>query len=123
MKYLILSLFFCSHLFASEECVLTEEYKAARKEVYFKAREILEPYHDCKDSMNEAYHWKAVAACTKQGLGKNIGGGCGHLVNYGAFPMEKVDVSHCEIFKIPIEVVQDYRKELKLQIDVQKCKT
>ncbi|MCG7530757.1 hypothetical protein MHM98_05225 [Psychrobium sp. MM17-31] len=123
MKYLILSLLFSSLTFASEECILTESYKDARKQVYIKSREILKPYLDCKKSMKEAFHWKAVAACTKQGLGKNIGGGCSHLVNYGSFPMKEVDVSHCEVFKLPIETVKAYREELKQQIDVPKCKT
>ena len=102
---------------------MTDEYKAARKEVYTKSRELAAPFTECKDSMNKAYYWKAVAECSKQGLGKNIGGGCGHLVSYGNFPMEEVDVSHCEIFKVPIEVIQKYRNELKQQINVQKCKT
>ncbi len=83
---------------------MTEEYKEARKNIYFEAKKVHDSYNECRDSIQSAYYWKAVAACAKEGLGKNIGGGCGHLVSYGNYPMEQPDKSHCDVFKVSREI-------------------
>ena len=97
MKYcfLLIALVFNDTL-ASDECTITKAYMDTKIEA-FKA--IREPYNNCRDSMIEAYYWKAVAKCVSEGKGKNIGGGCSHLVSSGSYPREKYDMSHCDIFK------------------------
>ena len=125
MKYFLFSivlLIFCSQA-QSSDCSITKEYADARKEVYFKAREVHASYNECRDSAQAAVYWKALAACTEEGLGKEIGGGCAHLVSNGSYPMANADKSHCEIFKVSKEVEKQYRAELMSKINVKKCKT
>ena len=107
----------------SESCELTNEYKEARKNIYFAVKKIHDSYNQCRSAIQSAYYWEAVAACAKEGLGKNIGGGCGHLVSNGDYPMEQADKSHCDIFKVSREVEKKYKQELFNQLTVAKCKT
>ena len=103
---------------ASDECAITKAYKDARIEV-FKA--IREPYNNCRDSMREAYYWKAVAKCVSEGKGKNIGGGCGHLVSSGSYRTEKYDMSHCDIFKWDKSDFNNYFEHLIETREIEKC--
>lgn len=125
MKYIpfsLMLLIICSQTSAGD-CLLTKEYADARKDAYKKSKEVHSSYNECRDSIQTAYYWIAIAACTKEGLGRDIGGGCGHLISYGSYPMETPDKSHCEIFKVPIEIEVQYRKDLMSKINVKKCKT
>ena len=106
----------------SDDCVITKEYAEARKEVFNKAQEVHASYNECRDSAQAAVYWKAIAACTKEGLGKVTGGGCAHLVSNGSYPVDIADKSHCEIFKVSKEIEKQYRIELMSKIDVAKCK-
>lgn len=123
MKYFILLILFSIPIIASGECILTDEYKTARKDVYFKAKAVHSSYKECRGTMQAAYYWKAVAACTQKGLGKEIGGGCAHIVSQGSFPVETIDHSHCEIFKVPKRTEHKYRDKLLLNLNIAKCKT
>jgi len=112
---------------ASDTCEISDEYNQARKEVYRMVNGDNKPYQECKNSMHTAYHWKAVSACVAEGKGKNIGGGCSHLVGHGGYPREKVDVSHCEILKVEKpenakDLFLKYLKEYVEQNDIVKCK-
>lgn len=119
--FLVVLLILSSQVQAGD-CVVTKEYADARKEVYLKAREVHASYNECRESAQAAVYWKALAACTHEGLGKEIGGGCAHLVNNGSYPMAMTDKSHCEIFKVSKEIEKQYRAELMSKINVKKCK-
>jgi uncharacterized protein YxeA len=108
---------------SASDCVNTKKYAEARKEVYLKAREVHASYKECRDSAQASVYWMAIAACTEEGLGKDIGGGCAHLVSNGSYPMASIDKSHCEIFKVSKEIEKQYRTEFMGKINVEKCKT
>lgn len=89
-------LFNTQTIFASEDCRLTKAYKDARYDTYIK---ISKPYKQCKNTMKEAYYWKAVSQC-KTGLKvSKTGMSCGQLVDNGSYPTERIDLAHCEVFK------------------------
>ena len=124
MKYLalvLLSLFICFNSLANEECALTkDESRELRKE----ARDaVIGPYRDCKDSINEAFYWKAVAECVSAGKGENIGGGCGHMVSYGQYPTELYTDKHCDIFKRETTDIKLYFELLVKEKTTEKCST
>ena len=118
----VLLVSFTTH--GNETCSVTEEYGEARLKAFSQAMEKVHySYNTCSDSMHAAYYWKAIAMCRQEGLGQNIGGGCAHLVGNGSYPSEKIDISHCEIFRASPEVEKQYFEELLNKITVQKCKT
>lgn len=83
-------------LYAGGECKLSKAYKDARYDAYSK---IKKPYDQCKNTMKEAYYWKAVAACKNTNDNKTAGISCGQLVDNGTYPSEAIDISHCNAFK------------------------
>jgi hypothetical protein len=121
-RFLTVLLVLCSQVQA-DDCEITKEYVDARKEAYFKAQEVHASYNKCRESAQAAVYWKALAACTEEDLGKDIDGGCAHLVGNGSYPMAIADKNHCEIFKVSKEIEQQYFKELMSKINVEKCKT
>jgi hypothetical protein len=80
--YFLFFIFQPFNLLAEESCELTKDYQSARSEAYRTVRGPESPYSKCKDSMNEAHYWKAVAKCEVEGKGKNVGGGCQHIAGY-----------------------------------------
>ncbi len=121
-RFLTVLLIFCSQVQA-DDCEITKEYADARKEAYFKAQEVHASYNECRESAQAAVYWKALAACTEERLGKEIGGRCAHLVANGSYPMAIADKNHCEIFKVSKEIEKQYFIELMSKINVEKCKT
>ncbi|WP_196140456.1 hypothetical protein [Aliikangiella sp. G2MR2-5] len=117
-------LLFSSILIASENCELTEEYKAARTEAFMWIQGSESPFLKCESSVLEAVYWKAVAACVKEGKGKNIGGGCHHMVGHGQYPREDSDDSHCEIFRIeePKKAMKELLEHYVKVRKIVKCK-
>lgn len=98
---------------------MTEEYK----QIYHEASEAIRgPFLKCKSSAKESVYWKAVSKCISEGKGKNIGGGCGHMVSYGQYPSEEADTEHCDILKWKTGDVQKYRKELLKARKIKRCK-
>lgn len=109
-------------LFASNECAFTQEYYIAR---YETRKTLNEPLNLCRDSAHEAIYWKSMAKCHSEGKGKNVGGGCGHLVSNGGFGFsnENVDVSHCDVFRWKKSDITDHLKHLIKIGKLIKCKT
>ena len=93
---LVVIVFHTQILFASEECTLTKAYKDARYDTYIK---ISKPYNQCKNTMKEAYYWKAVSSCKTSPKANKTDMGCGQQVDNGSYPTRRIDLSHCEIFK------------------------
>ena len=96
MKLVLVFLIVSIPAYSADNCILTDAYKTARAEMNSQANSLSEPFNECRHSMQAAYHWKAVAKCVKDGAGKNIGGGCSHLVVHGPehYRREKIDISH-----------------------------
>ena len=120
LKYIFIFLLFFNHLaFGDDNCSLTDEYVEARKE----AKEVVTiPYKKCKSAMREAYYWKAVAYCVSEEKGRNIGGGCSHLVNNGSYPTEYYDIRHCEILRWKDGDIKRYFEHLIEERNIKKCK-
>ncbi|MBQ4835698.1 MULTISPECIES: hypothetical protein [Pseudoalteromonas] len=116
-----LLVFFSS--FAVGNCLDNDEYKKKRTGILKESRELNSSYKECRESAYNNAYWKAVSECALKGLGKDIGGGCGHMVGQGAYPMQEPDKNHCEIFHIPKEVVLEYRQQLIDELELQKCET
>ena len=124
MKFVLFSLLlFSFELFASESCVLTDEYKAARSDAYKIIKGTESPYSKCVSSIHEASYWKAVAACKVEGKGEGVGGGCQHVAGYKN-SKEKLDVSHCEILKSknPMQEMKAWLKYTVETKNIAKCK-
>ncbi len=104
-----------SAAWATDNCVLTEEYIDARAEV----RNIVfgddSDYAQCTRAASTQAFWLAVSACTDSGGGENIGGGCAHVVGHGenVYWVEPED-SHCEVFKF--ERTTERAKEMLQQV-------
>ena len=107
------------NLYAGEECVLSKAYKDARYETYIN---IKKPYEQCKNSMKEAYYWKAVAICKDENKNKKTGISCGQLVDNGTFASEAIDVSHCKAFKWDPADITTYLDNKVKAGDLIKCK-
>ncbi len=98
MKYFIfISILISSLCFSEETCELTDEYKALRIEVGKTIFGDDNSYKQCINSAHKNEYWKAISICENKGDGKNIGGGCAHLVSNGKYT-KKSDISHCKIF-------------------------
>ena len=95
--------------YASESCQLTKAYKDARYDTYTK---ISKPYNQCKNTMKEAYYWKAVAHCKLSLENNKNKTSCGQQVDSGNYPAEKIDLSHCETFKWKQEDITNYLDQL-----------
>ena len=123
MKFVLFSLLlFSFELFASESCVLTDDYKTARSDAYKIVKGSESPYSRCVSSIYEASYWKAVAACEVEGKGEGIGGGCQHVAGYKN--SKELDVSHCEVLKSK-NPIQDMKAWLKYTVEsnnIVKCK-
>lgn len=62
-------------------------------------------YKKCENIWYENIWYKCIAECKDQGLGKNIGGGCGHLVAHGYKCSYKPgQPKHCNSFRTNPEI-------------------
>lgn len=107
------------NLYAGEECNLTRAYKDAKYDTYTT---IKRPYEQCKNSMKEAYYWKAVAACKKDIDNNKPGTSCGQLVDNGTYPSDKIDISHCKAFKWDPSDIKKHLDNLVNSGSLTKCK-
>jgi len=116
-------MFFSSPCFSKDECELTDEYKALRSEVSKIVFGNNNSYGQCVNTASKNEYFKALSICVKKGEGKNIAGGCPHIVGRGKY-VNEADISHCKVFyfeptkEMAIELL-DQRSELN---KVAKCK-
>ena len=123
MRVFFLPLTFAFNTYASENCEPTEEYKSARSEV---AKIIYGSDNDYKKCQNAAYkteYWIALSKCQENDDGKNIGGGCAHLVGRGKY-LKSPNTSHYEVFKFnpTPELAKDLLAETVKNMNIIKCK-
>lgn len=120
VKYICLILSLISFFsFSNERCEVTEEYKQSYRDA---SEAIRGPFKKCKRSEQESIYWKAVTKCVSEGKGKNIGGGCGHMVSYGQYPSEDVNTKHCDLLMWVNGDVLKYRKVLIEEKNIKRCK-
>ena len=105
--------------FNSLACELTADYRKARIKV---RAELYEEYKSCKKAANSDVFYRAVAECKKEGRGKNIGGGCFHIVGYELITTKKL-TEHCEIFKPTYNELDAYLEYYIREKSIQKCKS
>ena len=98
-------------------CELTEEYKQARTKIH---REANEGYRSCVSSVGAYFHYKAVAKCTEEVRGKNVGGGCYHVAGYEQTSTTK-DSEHCKVLKPTTEQVKEYFNSVVEEKNITKC--
>lgn len=122
ISYLLL-LIIAFNVNASEDCDLTDEYKAARKEAANIAYGSNNGYKKCLNSVSEYEYWVALSKCEEAGDGKNIGGGCAHLVSRGKYSTP-ADSSHCDRFKFEPsqELAKKVLQETVQENNIVKCK-
>ncbi|MGX5202411.1 hypothetical protein [Aliikangiella sp. IMCC44632] len=108
---------------ASEECALTDEYKAARKEVANIVYGSNNDYKRCLAAVTEYEYWVSLSKCIEAGDGKNVGGGCSHLVGRGKYS-NTVDSSQCDTFKFEPsqELAKKVLQEITQENNIIKCK-
>ena len=65
---------------------------------------------------------QCFSKCINKGDGKNIGGGCAHLVMRGKY-IQEPDIGHCETFKFEPskEMAKALLKEIIEERGIQKC--
>ena len=121
--FFVLFLFLALNTSASEKCSLTEDYVKARSEVGKIVYGDDNDYHRCQNAASEAEYWRALSVCIENSDGKNIGGGCAHLVGRGKY-MQEPDTSHCEVFKFDPtpELAQNILDEIVTEKGIIKCK-
>ena len=118
MRYLLL-LFFAVNVNATEICELTDEYKAARKEAVNMVYGSNNDYKRCLSAVTESEYWVSLSKCVEAGDGKNVGGGCAHLVSRDKYSTS-IDSSHCNTFKfepskeLAKKIVQETVQENKI---------
>ncbi|MBU2969072.1 hypothetical protein KO527_06905 [Pseudoalteromonas sp. C2R02] len=115
MRIILVLLFFLS--FNSFACELTTEYKKLRAEV---TKEIRSSYNSCLKSTKAYFFYKAVAKCEEEERGKNIGGGCYHVVGYEVTHDES-ELNHCKILKPTTAQSIEYLEQVAKNKKVEKC--
>ncbi len=119
-KYIVpLLILFCS--FNSLACELTDKYKETRMQAWKEAHR---PYNNCINSISDAKYWHRVVQCKKAGDGKDIGGGCAHVVglNTGKYNELKIDPKFCNELKVTVKEVGEYSEYLIKKNNIKKCK-
>ena len=113
MRIMLVFLFFFS--VNSYACELSADYKKLRAEVM---EEIHSSYKSCLKSTNSYFFYKAVAKCIEEERGKNIGGGCYHIVGYEV-THDEYELNHCNVLKPTtaqsIEYLQQVAKDKKME--------
>jgi len=117
MRIILTLVFFIS--FSSFACELTGDYRKARIET---RAELYKEYRTCKKAANSNAFYKAVAECKKEGRGKNVGGGCFHVVGYELVTTDKL-TQHCEIFKPTNKDLNAYLEYHISEKSIKKCKS
>jgi len=123
MKYvlIIISIFSTGITYGSDKCERTEEYKKLKKEAFDLIIGNKSSYKRCINSAHANSYWKAVSMCLSEGKGKNIGGGCEHIVGNGGYPSEKVDTSYCKILRLDFKTYDEFLNHLAELKGVKKC--
>jgi len=103
----------------AQACELTKEYREARSQVVKDSRYA---YEACTSSVNAFHYWQEVAQCEKKGRGKNVGGGCQHIIANRVSPVER-NYDHCQGFKITTEEVKKYFEEYVKFHNITRCST
>ena len=103
--------------FSALACELTPEYIKLRSEV---TKEIRESYRSCLKATKAHFFYKAVARCIEEGRGKNIGGGCYHVVGYEVIHEER-ELEHCKILEPTIEQSIEYLQVVAKEKGITKC--
>ncbi|MDH5178064.1 MAG: hypothetical protein OEZ39_16290 [Gammaproteobacteria bacterium] len=103
-------------------CELTDPYKKARIEVGRMVFGENNDYMRCKNTAHKNEYWRALSKCLNKGDGKNIGGGCAHLVMRGEY-INKPDLGHCEAFKFEPskEMAKLLLEEMVKERGIKKC--
>ena len=103
-------------------CELTDSYKKVRIEVGRIVYGENNDYMKCKTTAHKNEYWRALSKCVIKGDGKNIGGGCSHLVMRGKY-IQKPDLKHCEAFKFEPskEMAKTLLEEIAKKREIQKC--
>lgn len=115
MRIILVILFFLS--FNSYSCELSTEYKKLRAEV---TKEIRSSYNSCLKSTKAYFFYKAVAKCKEEERGKNIGGGCYHIVGYEVTHDES-ELNHCKILKPTTAQSIEYLQQVAKDKKIEKC--
>lgn len=103
----------------AQACELTKEYREARSQVVKDSRYA---YEACTSSVNAFHYWEEVAQCEKDGRGKNVGGGCQHIVANRVSPVER-NYDHCQDFKVSTDEVKKHFEEYVKFNNITKCST
>ncbi|AWF80224.1 hypothetical protein BTJ40_05035 [Microbulbifer sp. A4B17] len=103
----------------AQACELTKEYREARNQM---VKDSQYAYEACTSSVNTFHYWQEVAQCEKEGHGKNVGGGCQHIVANRVSPVER-NYDHCQGFKLSNEEVKKYVEEYVKSKNITKCST
>ncbi|MDN3652525.1 hypothetical protein QWY77_07070 [Thalassotalea ponticola] len=104
--------------FSSAACELTVEYRKARIKV---RADIHQEYRNCDKAAKSDAYYKAVSICKAEGRGKNIAGGCFHIVGYELVTTKEL-TAHCEIFKPKNGDLDRYLEYYMEENSIQKCK-
>ncbi|MBY0419224.1 MAG: hypothetical protein K2W88_14340 [Pararheinheimera sp.] len=122
---LIIIVFFTSLVSANSfSCELTDEYKVLAEEAtHLATRE----YKKCAESISEANYWYQLAQCRKSGDGKDIGGGCYHIMGKSLVSLDEkygtiADIKHCNVFVISEAEIQKQIAGYAEYKEVAKCK-
>ncbi len=103
----------------AQGCELTKEYLEARSQVVKDSRYA---YMACTSSVDAFHYWQEVAQCEKEGLGKNVGGGCQHIIANRVSSVER-DYDHCQGLKVSNQEVKKYLEEYVKFQNIIKCST
>ena len=104
---------------ANDSCLPTKEYAELRSEIYTLVNK---PYNECKESTKTSKHWEAVANCISDAKGTNPFE-CGKLVENNEYPIEHIEISHCELLKPSLEFFKQTLLEIHEAKAIVKCKT
>jgi hypothetical protein len=108
---------------ATGVCQLTEEYEAVRAELRKMMHGGDNDYSRCKKAADHDQFWRAMSKCVEAGDGKNVGGGCAHLIGRGHYE-QPLDAGHCDTFKFEAtpELEAELLEKLVKQKGIKKCK-
>ncbi len=112
---IFISIFWCG---LTQACGLTPEYVEARGNIHLKANK---NYSSCVDAAKNHAYWKLFARCRGDGAGKEVAGGCEHVVGYRVGSIAKVESAHCEILKPSKESLQKLLDEIVFEKNINKC--
>jgi len=101
-------------------CDFSEEYLDARNEY---REEVRKSYDECRNSVMEASYWYHFSQCYERSDGKNISGGCAHVIGKKSYDKLSINADHCEIFKPDLEKTNKLFEQSIKDRKIKKCKT